>query len=162
MKWNPFGRRKDEPAPTHHQPSPAYPEAGDTEPRDRSDDPPLGDIADVEMIGSIAVATLTVTELSQEAGAERLANLLVELGETGAAHFILDVQNVQYMDTACLGCLVEALNRLAANGGRIALVNPNHSVSYIFRLTRLDRVFRICSDVPTALEAVDPPMRDAG
>jgi anti-anti-sigma factor len=65
------------------------------------------------------------------------------------------------MDTACLGCLVEALNRLAASGGRIALVNPNHSVSYVFRLTRLDRVFSICSDVPAALAAVEG-YRDAG
>jgi anti-sigma B factor antagonist len=162
MKWNPFGRRKDQPASPDHQPSPAFPDVGADEHDGHGEPAPPGDIADVEMIGSVAVATLTVTELSQEAGAERLANLLVELGETGAAHFILDVQNVQYMDTACLGCLVEALNRLAADGGRIALVNPNHSVSYIFRLTRLDRVFRICNDVPTALEAVDPKMRDAG
>jgi anti-sigma B factor antagonist len=135
---------------------------GQGESAGRAHQPAMGDIADVELMGNVAVATLTVTELSQEAGAERLANLLVELSETEAAHFILDVQNVQYMDTACLGCLVEALNRLAAKGGRIALVNPNHSVSYIFRLTRLDRVFRICNDVPSALEAVDPPMRDAG
>ena len=76
-------------------------------------------------------------------------------------HFILDVSTVQYMDTACLGCLVEALNRLAARGGQIALVNPNHSVHYIFRLTRLDRVFRICSDVMAAMEAVEGH-REAG
>ena len=38
---------------------------------------------------------------------------------------------------------------------RIAVVNPNHSVHYIFRLTRLDRVFSICSDVMSALDAVD-------
>ena len=56
------------------------------------------------------------------------------------------------MDSACLGCLVEALNRLAARGGRIALANGNHSVQYLFRLTRLDRVFAICPDVMTALQ----------
>jgi anti-sigma B factor antagonist len=119
-------------------------------------------IAEIERIGKIAVATLTVTELSQEVGAEQLSSLLHELAETGAQHFILDVQNVQYMDTACLGCLVEALNRLSATGGRIAMVNPNHSVHYIFRLTRLDRVFRICNDVPSAMQAVDESIREAG
>jgi anti-sigma B factor antagonist len=121
---------------------------------------PRSPIADIKLMGSTAVATLTVTELTQEEGAERLAELLLELAETGAAHFVLDVQNVQYMDTTCLGVLVEALNRLAASSGRIALVNPNHSVHYIFRLTRLDRVFRICSDVPAALDAVEK--RQAG
>ncbi len=117
--------------------------------------PPQSSIAEIQRIGRTAVATLTITELSQEDGAEQLADLLLELGETGATHFVLDVQNVQFMDTTCLGCLVEALNRLAVHGGRIALVNPIHSVHYVFRLTRLDRVFRICSDVLTALDAVE-------
>jgi len=112
-------------------------------------------IAEVEVIGSTAVATLTVTELSRDIGAEELAELLVKLAETGALHFVLDVQNVQYMDSACLGCMVQALNTLAARGGRIAVVNPNHSVHYIFKLTRLDRVFRVCSTVPAALQAVE-------
>lgn len=119
---------------------------------------PTGPIAEIEMMGQTAVATLTVTELSQEQGAEQLAELLHELSETGAMHFILDVQNVQYMDTACLGCLVEALNRLSVTGGKIALVNPNQSVHYVFRLTRLDRVFRMCPDVMSALEAVEGRM----
>ena len=120
-----------------------------------------GRIAETEMMGNIVIATLTVTDLSQDLGAEKLAELLLELAETGAAHFVLDVQSVQYMDTACLGCMVEALNRLAVNGGQIALVNPNQSVDYVFKLTRLDRVFRLCHDVPSALDAVQRT-RDAG
>ena len=65
-----------------------------------------------------------MTELTQDEGAEQLADLLQELAETGALHYVLDVQNIHAMDTACIGCLVEALNYLAARGGRIALVNP--------------------------------------
>lgn len=112
-------------------------------------------IAEIAVMGQTAVATFTATELTQNEGAERLAGLLSDMSETGAMHFVLDVQNVQYMDTACLGCLVEALNSLGQRGGRIALANPNHSVHYIFRLTRLDRVFRICSDVMAALQSVE-------
>ena len=118
-------------------------------------------VAEIEMMGQTAVATFTVTELSQETGAEQLADLLLQLAETGAMHFVLDVQSVQYMDTTCLGVLVQALNKMAANGGRIALANPNHSVHYIFRLTRLDRVFMICSNVMAALDAVERK-REAG
>jgi anti-sigma B factor antagonist len=112
-------------------------------------------IAEIELIGSTAVATLTVTELTAEEGAEGLAELLLDLTESGAKHFVLDIQNVQYMDSACLGCLVEFLNRMAASGGRIALANTARSVQYLFRLTRLDRVFPICKDVMAALEAVE-------
>lgn len=116
-------------------------------------------IAEVQRIGSAAVATLTVTELTQEQGVQMLAELLDELEQTGATHFVLDIQNVQFMDSACLGCLVEALNRLARTGGRIALANTANSVQYLFRMTQLDRVFPICTDVMAALAAVERPRR---
>jgi len=114
-----------------------------------------GSIADVQHIGSTAVATLTVTELTRGSGEGQLAELLDELLASGARDFILDVQNVQYMDSACLGCLVAALNTQAVRGGHIALVNTDRSVAYLFRLTRLDRVFPICTDVPTALTTIE-------
>ncbi len=113
-------------------------------------------IAEVEQMGVTAVATLTVTELTQERGVEMLTDLLDELTESGAKHFVLDIQNVQFMDSACLGCLVEALNRMAKNGGgKIALANTANSVQYLFRMTQLDRVFPICADVMAAITAVE-------
>jgi len=90
---------------------------------------------------------------------QMLTELLDELEQTGAIHFVLDIQNVQFMDSACLGCLVQALNRMARTGGRIALANTANSVQYLFRMTQLDRVFPICSDVMAALTAVERPQR---
>lgn len=148
--WLPGGNAAAEPS------EPAAP----VEPAAQPLSPRMGSIATIEKMGDIAVATLTVTELTQELGASALADLLDELAETGALHYILDVNVVQYMDSACLGCLVEALNRLATHGGRIAIANSNHSVHYIFRLTRLDRVFTICADVMSAIQSIDR-LRDA-
>ena len=156
--WNPFSRQDHAARAAGHRPLPENLAACA---RTRDPDRPRNRIAEVEMVGDVAVATMTVTELSQDEGAEQLADLLLELAETGAKHFVLDVQNVQFMDTTCLGCLVQALNRLAVNGGQIAVASPNHSVHYVFRLTRLDRVFRICSDVMSALAAVEG-RREAG
>ncbi|MCA9285917.1 MAG: STAS domain-containing protein [Phycisphaerales bacterium] len=126
-----------------------------TSPEDLPQGSRRGSLADIEFIGETAVATLTVTELSSGAGADQLATLLHELAETGARHFILDVQNVQHMDSGCLGVLVEATGQLAKHGGRIALVNADRGVSYLFKLTRLDRIFPICRDVMSALAAVE-------
>jgi anti-sigma B factor antagonist len=149
--WNPFVRKIDAPVPVD--------EFSVREGLQTSDVAPQGlrnKIAEVERIGPTAVATLTVTELTQEQGVSLLADLLDDLAESGARHFVLDIQNVQFMDSACLGCLVEALNRMAAKGGgRIALANTAHSVQYLFRMTQLDRVFPICGDVLSALAAVE-------
>ncbi|NNF41888.1 MAG: STAS domain-containing protein [Phycisphaerales bacterium] len=147
--WNPFDRKRAAAAVEADLPMP--------EPSVRA---PATDIAEVKSVGGVAVATLTTTELTQEAGADQLASLLLDLAETGATHFVLDVQNVQYMDTACLGCLVQALNSLAARGGRIALASLNLNVQSVFKLTRLDRVFPIRADVMSALDAVEGRERE--
>jgi hypothetical protein len=44
---------------------------------------------------------------------------------------------------------------MASSGGRIALANTVGRVAYLFRLTRLDRVFPICKDVMSAIEAIE-------
>ncbi len=114
-----------------------------------------GPIAEVELVGATAVATLSVTELSRAEGLEQLAELIDDLAVSGVRHFVLDIQNVQFMDSACLAWMVEALNWLAKRGGRIALANAVHGVRNVFKLSRLDRMFPVCSDVMAAMAAVD-------
>lgn len=75
--------------------------------------------------------------------------------QTPVRHIVLDLQNVQYMDSGCIGVLVELMTRLQNAGGRIALVNADPNVEYLFKLTRLDRLFPICRDVMRAIDAVE-------
>ena len=70
-------------------------------------------------------------------------------------HFVLDLQNVEYMDSACLGAMVELLTAMQGRGGHIALANAGRNVEYLFRLTQLDRLFPICRDVMQAMDAVE-------
>lgn len=121
----------------------------------RSQAPRRSEIADIEMIGHTAVATITVTSLSGMDGAGRLAELLDEIADTVALDLILDVQNVSDMDSACLGVMVQAGNYMRQTGGQIAVVNADRTVQYLFKLTRLDRVFPICADVMTALKTIE-------
>lgn len=158
--WNPFAKHHAEPPSKDQEPS-----DNATSHSDQNVNPISGkfikdrkfhsEFAEIEMMNSVAVATLTETELTQDEGVEKLAALLLDMKETGAHHFVLDIQNIQYMDSMCLGCLVESLNSMASHGGRIALVNTTHSVQSMFRMTRLDRVFSICHDVMQAIEEVE-------
>jgi len=121
-------------------------------------------MAEVETINATAVVTFTVTDLTGHDATERLADFLDELINSGTVNIILDVQNVQEMDSACLGTLVKAVRALEAFGGRMALVNTDRTVQYLFKLTKLDRVFPICTDVMAALQAVERPsaLKQAG
>lgn len=146
-------QRNTEPLP--HEP-PLDPDAEVAPPAHRR-----REIAEVENLGDASVVTFTVTELMGVQSAERLADLLDEIEGSGVRGVVLDIQNVQQMDSACLGTLVSAVHRFEKRGGLIALVNPDRTVSYLFRITRLDRVFPICRDVPSALNTIERRTRAA-
>ena len=101
------------------------------------------------------MATLTVSALARSEGVAGLLGLFESVSRSGARHFVLDVQNLEFMDSACLGCLVKALNHAAAAGGRIALANADAGIQGLFRTTSLDRRFPIYHDVPSALANVE-------
>jgi anti-sigma B factor antagonist len=121
--------------------------------------------ANYDRLGVTLVATPTLPALSG-ADAARLASELCQKiheafqdpkANSPIKHVVLDLQNVQYMDSMCVGVLVELLTTLKDAGGRIALVNASSNVEYLFKLTRLDRVFPICRDVMRAIEVVERP-----
>ncbi len=154
--WNPFARnRSDEiaDAPTAVVPEPHV--ASGAASHHPPSQPGQHEIAQIDVIGGIAIVTLTVGELCNQRGAAMLADLLDQVVDSGVRHMILDIQNITFMDSACVGCMVEALNRLSQSGGRIALANPASEVAHIFRITRLDRVFPICGDVLAAMSVLE-------
>ena len=118
-------------------------------------DPARNPIATIDRIGPTAVATLTVTALSTKQGVAMLMNLFNQVSHTGAKALVLDIQNLEFMDSVCLGCMVKALNCAVQDGGKIALVNAEGNVQDLFRITRLDRLFPICHNVPAALATVE-------
>jgi anti-sigma B factor antagonist len=119
-------------------------------------------LANYDRLGQTLVATPTVATLSGPDAATLASELCEQIHDahhgpeaTGVRHVVLDLQNVQYMDSMCVGVLVELLTTLKEAGGRIALVNASTNVEYLFKLTRLDRVFPICRDVMKAIEVVE-------
>ncbi|MCW5755795.1 MAG: STAS domain-containing protein [Phycisphaeraceae bacterium] len=116
------------------------------------------DLASFDRFGVTIIATLKERTLSGNEAAAlvvALTDRLTEPGQMPARHVVLDLQNVEYMDSACIGVLVELLTRLQKAGGRVALVNTAANVECLFKLTRLDRLFPICRDVMRAIEAVE-------
>lgn len=137
------------------QPLRSQPRPSSTPRRDAWTGGATGSIAKIDHIGPTAVATLTVTSLATDEGVAGLAGLFEDVSHSGAKSFVLDTQNLEYMDSLCLGCLVKALNHASFNGARIAVVNSEGGIHNLFRTTRIDRRFLICQNVPNALAAVE-------
>lgn len=127
-------------------------------------------VAKYEQLGQVLVVTVINDTLSGREARELMTEVSSRSAYAGRRadapgdgidpgslprHFVLDLQNVDYMDSGCLGAMVELLQSMQSRSGRIALVNAGRNVEYLFRLTQLDRLFPICRDVMSAIDAVE-------
>ena len=89
-----------------------------------------------------------------------MQELIVELTERmrydNAQYFVLDMSHVKFISSGCVGVLVEFLQDLAPARGRIALANCQDNVEFLFKVTRLDRVFEMFDDLGEACEELAP------
>jgi anti-sigma B factor antagonist len=66
---------------------------------------------------------------------------------------VVDLTGVSYIDSSGLALFIEALQRVQAYGGQLALCGLASSVKTIFEIARLDQIFRIFPDKNAALAA---------
>lgn len=62
----------------------------------------------------------------------------------------IDLGGVSYIDSSGLAVLIEAMQRVQAYGGSLALYGIHSTVQNVFHISRLDQVFRIFADRPAA------------
>ena len=63
-------------------------------------------------------------------------------GRSGASHVVLDLSNVEFVDSSGLGAIV-AVMKLLGNTKRLDLAGLTPTVEKVFRLTRMDTIFTI-------------------
>ncbi len=66
---------------------------------------------------------------------------------------ILDLSAVEFIDSSAIGCLVACL-KLIGTKGQFVLWGLKAPVESMFKLTRMDRIFKICATEEGALQAV--------
>ena len=98
-----------------------------------------GQLCELTLTGEIDV--YTAPSLKQE---------LVALIESGCVNVIVDLGGVAFIDSSGLGVLVSALRRARERDGSVRIVCDRDSVLKIFRITGLDKVFPIFSDIAEA------------
>lgn len=89
----------------------------------------------IELEGRLEAATIPPLREAQD-------TLLMN----GGKYFVVDLQNVTFMDSAGMAALVSLLKRARQAGGDVVLVRPTEPLAFrILSLTRFDQVFLICS-----------------
>ena len=91
-----------------------------------------GDLAVVSVTGEIDMAT-----------AEPLRQALLTAEGKGCRHLVVDLTQVDFLDSTGLGALVGCLRRQREAGGDLSLAVTHPHLLKVLRVTNLDRVFPI-------------------
>jgi anti-sigma B factor antagonist len=75
---------------------------------------------------------------------------------------VLDLSDLEYIDSTTMGVLVGALHRLKAENRDLVLVNPRERIASLLRVAKLDSLFEIYDTVPEAIAAIRRREDDTG
>ncbi|MBO0826356.1 MAG: STAS domain-containing protein [Streptosporangiales bacterium] len=103
-----------------------------------------GDRTVIDVAGEVDVYT-----------APKLRETLIELVAQGSYHLVVNMEEVEFLDSTGLGVLVGGLKRVRAHDGSLRLVCSQERILKIFRVTGLAKVFPIHDSVEDAVAATD-------
>jgi len=94
--------------------------------------------------GENLLISLNLKEANLENAAE-FKGELISLFDKDHKRLVLNLQQVEYIDSSFLGALVAALKHVIAFQSDIVLVGLRKDIADLFALIRLDKVFKIYS-----------------
>ena len=104
-----------------------------------------------------AVVLIPAGSAGMEAG-ESLDRELKKVGVGQPKHIVLDLAQVLYMSSVCIGVIVRFSQAVKAWGGRLSIATPpGGMIDGTLRHAALDRVLHLEPSVAVALAAPPPP-----
>lgn len=85
------------------------------------------------------------------ATAPRLRQQVVVMVNAGHVNVILDLNEVDFLDSVGLGVIVGAVKRVRSNGGEILVVCDNDQILKLFEITRLHSAVDVHGTLEEAL-----------
>ena len=113
---------------------------------------PAGDATCPQCGGLLWFAEVTVVEfadglMDRQAFYERLA----ELAEGGQLEVLLDFSNLRFFSSAVLDALIRINKLVRSTAGHLAVCGLSPELTEVFKITRLDNLFKIYRDQAEAL-----------
>jgi anti-sigma B factor antagonist len=102
------------------------------------------------------VGSVTVVDISGRIVLEqtvRLRRFVCDLLDTGHAQIVFNLSNVEWIDSAGLGCLVGSLTSSRKRKADLKLLSPTEKVRDVLRMTKLHTVFQIFKNEHEAVKS---------
>ena len=105
--------------------------------------------------GEVVVATFNQASILDQAVIDQIGREFEQAGleASGSRKLLLNFQSVEYMSSAMLGKLIQLHKRCKADKIKLKLCSIAKNPLDVFKITKLDRLFEIHKDAPTALAA---------
>lgn len=75
--------------------------------------------------------------------------------EPDVKNYVIDLVNVDFMDSAGLGTLIAVLKRISESGGDMKIANLQKKPRMVFEITRAYKVFEIYETVEDAIKGFE-------
>ncbi|MEU4890467.1 MULTISPECIES: STAS domain-containing protein [Streptomyces] len=125
------------------------------QPTDTGNCAELGDHAETTWRPDGPHTTVTIDGSLDVYAAPALRTTLWALAEQTTGDLVLDMRNVDFLDSTCLGALVSAVKKLRPQPGRTLRIVPSCRVSKLLRITNLTKIIPIHEGLTDALRAAD-------
>jgi anti-sigma B factor antagonist len=83
----------------------------------------------------------------------QIKDKVLSLIDTGQKKLLIDLGEVDFIDSSGLGTLVSSLNSIKKAGGKLKICDIQENPKQVFEMTRLDRVFEVFDDRDEALDS---------
>lgn len=100
------------------------------------------------------VVTLSLKGRLDFSSSTTLKERVLDQMNEGRRQFVVNMAQVDFINSSGLGTLVSVLKEVRLAKGRLVLVNLGTYVQEIFEITQLSHIFEICSSEEEALTAV--------
>jgi anti-anti-sigma factor len=111
-------------------------------------------LVDTEVIDERTQVVSANGELHMSTAPKLGAHLTSALRHGGADRLVIDLTNVQFIDSTGLGVLLSILREVQHRGGRMTIAANNPTVLRLFAITGTDTTLRVLPDRGAALSAV--------
>ncbi len=98
--------------------------------------------------------SLIVTILSKQLHMYHIPDFkdeVAEILEKKPARVVLNLSNVDYLDSSAMGALFHIHKQIDAYKGSMAVAGISHAIAIVFRLTKSDQHFKIFETLEAAL-----------
>ncbi len=114
---------------------------------------------DIAREGNVAIASFKSACISD---AEEINSASTQLREYLQAHppkrVVFDFQGVKFFSSQVLGLLLEARAHLRPYDGDVAVTSLSPQLQRVFKITNLDKIFRLYPNRATALQPAGGPV----